>query len=201
MMVESVRRACAAAAIPAPGSASAVSSASEKPNPLKEFGFEATVDGVSRCLAQFSLDNEAVARIKQLLVKLGDEDYFVRESASEALLRYHVLPTRLLQGAAQTNDFEVRCRVKRILKSRGVEHTKKMLAAALRTIQQERLSGFAAEVVHAVSSHDADSSLEGWQAIVGNRVVDRDTLKLSFPASKTTESLTWLTVTGAGCCE
>lgn len=157
MMVKSVRRTCVAAAILVLGSASAVTLASETPHPLKEFGFEATVDDVSRCLAQFSLDNEAIARIEQHLINLGDEDYFVRESASEALLRYHVLPIRLLQEAAQSDDLEVRCRVKRILRSRGVEHSEKMLVAVLRTIQQERFPGFAAEVVHVVSSHDADT--------------------------------------------
>ena len=157
MMVKSVRRTCVVAAILALGPASAAALAAERSPPLKEFGFEATADGVRKCFAQFSLDDEAIVRIKHHLVDLGDDDYFVRQSASEALLQYHVLPIRLLQEAAQSDDLEVRSRAKRILKGRGAGHSEKMLVAALRTIQQERLPGFAAEVVHAVSSHDADT--------------------------------------------
>ena len=48
MLVKSVRLARVAAAILVLGSASAVPLASEKSHPLKEFGFEPTVDGVSR---------------------------------------------------------------------------------------------------------------------------------------------------------
>lgn len=179
-MLQSVRRACVALAILALVSAAALGV--DKPHPLEKFGYEATAEGVGKCLAQFSLADDEVARIKQCLTNLGNDDYFVRERASEALLRYHVLPTGLLQEAAQSDDFEVRCRAERLLSSRGVEYAENMLAAALQTIRQERLPGFAAEAIHAASTRKRGSLQQiAAEALVATaRTKDADLLRIAL---------------------
>lgn len=169
-------------AIPLLAMTSAMSLASEQAHPLEEFGFDATANDVKRCLAQYSPDDETLARIKQHLVDLGDNDYLVRERASEALLQFHGLPIRLLQEAAQSDDIEVRHRARWILRSRGVRHSEKMLVAALRTIRQERLSGLTDEVLRVAALHDSDEvQRRAAEAIVATVTPeDEDTRRLAY---------------------
>jgi len=121
---------------------------------LDRFGFARSADDLRRCLRSFTPDKAAAAAIEGFIGQLGDKDFFVRQRATEALLRYPIVPNRLLRKAAESTDLEVSSRAQRILLRRPESDLQELLAAVLEAVRDERISGLAVEILAALEAVD-----------------------------------------------
>jgi hypothetical protein len=159
---------------------SATDSAPAPPrHPLEPFGYGPAAADVRRCLAQFVPAAQRQARISELLAKLGDAQFAVREQAYAELARMPLLPRALLQAAAaNAKDLEIKGRIEQLLKNGPKKHTDQLLHAALRQIIQLKLEGLTPDVLAATKSTDFESfwPLLGEALLIGSTSDDQEVL-------------------------
>jgi hypothetical protein len=111
---------------------------------LRRHGIEPNVESVLGFLRQWQPSAADDRRIGALVRQLGHEDYFAREEASRQLSRIGIAATGALRAAAESDDFEVSYRARRLLRTGGrdgeLEQRQILLTAALRWLRQAQSS-------------------------------------------------------------
>jgi len=113
---------------------------------LKGYGIEPTVASMRSGLRAMLPGSESERLQQKLIRRLGDDNYYVREEATKALLRMPVVSSALLDKAIEGGDPEVRWRAGIVRKSAG-RRSSDLLHAALRVIVQRNLTGLAPEIL------------------------------------------------------
>ncbi len=85
----------------------------------KEFGIssEITEESITDRFMSSLVDSETVKKIEELIRKLGDADFEVRENATAALIKIDSLAAPWVRKAFKSEDPEVRLRAKKILET------------------------------------------------------------------------------------
>ena len=92
--------------------------------------------------------------ITTLVAQLGDADYAVREAATHRLRAMPLMPAAAL-ARADTDDLEVRCRIE-VIRDAAEASTCRLVMAALRAIESERIAGLAEPVLKTIAAGDGD---------------------------------------------
>ncbi|HYV38799.1 MAG TPA: PQQ-binding-like beta-propeller repeat protein [Gemmataceae bacterium] len=109
---------------------------------LQKAGVEPDRKGIEKFLATLRLTPELEAKIKLLLVDLGDERFKVREKATADLLKLPPIAEHLLKDAAG-RDLETQGRVKLILSKPHYAEAKQKALLVLHVIATDRIKGLA----------------------------------------------------------
>ncbi len=116
---------------------------------LAENGIEPTAEGLARFLEELHPNRDTDAKIRRLIVELGDDNFFHRESAMKQLLRLPVSSSKLFEEAIDAGDAEIRWRAREVLKQGNLK-TEEMLLASLQLIRHKNMQKLLPLVVKAI---------------------------------------------------
>lgn len=117
---------------------------------LREKGIEPTAEGLNAYFRELHPTAEQQQRIARLIEDLGATDSFAaREGAMGKLLVLPSLPIEALTEAMESDDPEIRWRAKLVL-DKGRPESRRVLFAAFKVIEQQKLSGTTAELLKAI---------------------------------------------------
>jgi HEAT repeat protein len=116
---------------------------------LADKGIEPEAEGISAYLVQLHPTPELRATSIKLIEQLGDGSFIEREEAMQKLLISPVLDTEALAAAASDDDPEVRWRARKILQV-GKPETERLLYAAFKTIEEQKLHGTLEALIAAI---------------------------------------------------
>ncbi len=109
---------------------------------LKQAGIGTTPEDLRALLARHVPDPKIKNSFGQLVTQLGDDDFFKREAAMQALLQDTQREAGVLEKAAASADPEVRWRAKLILEQSNKPRSD-LLYAAFVVIQNQKIEGLA----------------------------------------------------------
>jgi hypothetical protein len=120
---------------------------------LAEHKIESTSRGVKAFLLQFKTEMAEAKKAEELIPKLGDEAFRVREATTQRLIDAPFPPVIALKKAAASADREIASRAKQILshpkvaaKAARAESLPLVSAAVFRTMQKNLVQGATAEL-------------------------------------------------------
>jgi outer membrane protein assembly factor BamB len=116
---------------------------------LAESGIDPSTPGMEQFLKGLHPTPEAIARFRDLIADLGDDDFYRREAAMKSLLQPPAHAPALFQEAIQAGDPEIRWRAREILKQ-GNQKTDQMLHASLQLIRNENMAELLPLVLKAI---------------------------------------------------
>lgn len=116
---------------------------------LEEAGVTLDVASLAGYLESLHPDEQRRRRVEALIARLGHDDYSVRESATQELMRLPPVYARLLEQAIAARDPEVRWRARHVY-SVSRERGDRVLFALFSVISKERIKGLAEPILRAL---------------------------------------------------
>lgn len=116
---------------------------------LRSKGIEPTVEGLRRYLNEIHPNDKQREYAAQLIQRLGDPDYNIREEATQSLFRMPSLPVELLTAARNAADPEIAWRAEALLNLGELEFGL-TLTTAMRFIEEAQLPGLTKEILAAI---------------------------------------------------
>jgi hypothetical protein len=113
---------------------------------IKRHGLTADTKSLDGYLRSLHPDQATKKRLAELIVQLGNDDYFRRETAMAELLRMPVVTTELLQRAIAGDDPEIRWRA-RIVLDKGKQQWTQVLNATYRVIRIRKIPDLAEPIL------------------------------------------------------
>lgn len=122
---------------------------------LKQGGIAATKEELGAYLRQHHPSPLGKTPFAELIKQLGDDDFFVRETAMQKLMQAASRDTSLLEAAAKGPDPEVRWRAKMVLEQTSKPKSD-LLYAAFVVIHNQRIGGLAQDVLGCAPACSSD---------------------------------------------
>ena len=113
---------------------------------LKQAGVSTTKEDIAALLVRHVPDPKNKGTFSALVAQLGDDDFFKREAAMQALLQETQRETGVLEKAIESDDPEVRWRAK-LVHEQAKTTRSDLLYAALVVIQNQKIEGLAEQVL------------------------------------------------------
>ncbi len=127
---------------------------------LKGAGVDLTGSGLLEYLRKQAPDPGRLARARELVKRLGDDSFAVRDRASRELVALGPVALPLLQEAARASDLEVARRAAHCLRKISHSGPPTVLMAAVRLAAVRRAAGTAAALLSLLPTDDADLNRE-----------------------------------------
>jgi hypothetical protein len=115
---------------------------------LKDAGMKLEPEALLSFFRSRTLSDEARARLLTTIRRLGDEDFDVREAASEELTRAGLAALPILRAASRSQDEEVSSRIERCLDQISQENETARIIAAAHLLAHKKVEGTAATLLN-----------------------------------------------------
>jgi hypothetical protein len=115
---------------------------------LKDAGIKLEPEALLNFFRSRTLSDEARARLMTTIRRLGDDDFDIREAASEELTRAGLAALPILRAASRSQDEEVSSRIERCLEQISQENETVRIIAAAHLLAHKKVEGTAATLLN-----------------------------------------------------
>ena len=145
-------------------SLSAAAQADREADLLRDRGIEPTAEGIAGYLKSLQKGSDD-ALVKEQIAKLGNDDYKVREAATQKLISMPQLPEAMLKAAVRGKDPEVAMRAQRVLEESHAVSVSAMLDAGFTVIRERQLKGASGAILAAMNVVPPDVTSQALAAV------------------------------------